>query len=310
MMIKSKEKDNNFVSAVAYIKNNENEIYAFLQALNNVLFEKFSNYEIIMVNDASFDGSEKKIKEFASEKNAPITLISMSIAQGRELCMNAGVDAAIGDFVYEFDTPELTYDVSLLGKAYEELLTGYDIVTVGPNKNRNIASGLFYSVLKYSSQSKNSFQTEVFRLLSRRAINRVRAVTATPVYRKAAYSTCGLNTTTIKHDSVLPPKGNDKGMRLSLAVDSLALYTNFAYKASFFVSIAMLLSMLFIIVYVFALNFGAQRPIEGWTTTMLVITGGFFGVFIILTIILKYLSLLVNIIVKQQKYLVEKVEKL
>ena len=48
----------------------------------------------------------------------------------------------------------------------------------------------------------------------------------------------------------------------------------------------------------------------GFTTTMLVLTGSFFGVFAILTIIIKYLSLLVNLIFKKQRYLVESIEKI
>ncbi len=307
---KHTEKDNNFVSAVAYVKNNENDVFNFLKIINSELSNNFLHYEIIMVNDASFDASEQQIKTFAAQNSAPITLISMSIGQGAELCMNAGVDAAIGDFVFEFDTLNAQFDPSLLLETYKELLKGYDIVSVGPKKNRNIVSGLFYKILQSSSQSKNKFQTEAFRLLSRRAINRVRAVTATPVYRKAAYATCGLNAHTITHESVIPPQKGESSMRLSLAVNSLALYSNFAYKFSFGVAVAMLLGMFSVLVYIFIVFFGQITPVEGWTTTMLAITSGFFGVFVILTIILKYLSLLVDIIVKQQKYLVEKVEKL
>ena len=50
--------------------------------------------------------------------------------------------------------------------------------------------------------------------------------------------------------------------------------------------------------------------IEGWTTTMFVITFGFTGFFAILSIIVKYLALLVDITFKQQKYLIESIEKI
>ena len=52
------------------------------------------------------------------------------------------------------------------------------------------------------------------------------------------------------------------------------------------------------------------HPVEGWTTTMFVITVGFSGLFAVLTIVVKYLSLLVDLVFKQQKYLVESIEKL
>ena len=44
------------------------------------------------------------------------------------------------------------------------------------------------------------------------------------------------------------------------------------------------------------------HPVEGWTTTMFVITVGFSGLFAVLTIVVKYLSLLVDLVFKQQKY--------
>ena len=52
------------------------------------------------------------------------------------------------------------------------------------------------------------------------------------------------------------------------------------------------------------------HPVAGWTTTMFVITVGFAGLFAVLTIAVKYLSLLLELTFKQQKYLVESIEKL
>ena len=56
--------------------------------------------------------------------------------------------------------------------------------------------------------------------------------------------------------------------------------------------------------------FATGHPVAGWTTTMFVITLGFAGLFAVLTIVVKYLSLLLSLVFKQQKYLVESVEKL
>ena len=43
---------------------------------------------------------------------------------------------------------------------------------------------------------------------------------------------------------------------------------------------------------------------------MFVLTVGFAGVFAILSIIIKYLSLLVDLVFKKQKYMVESIEKI
>ena len=51
-------------------------------------------------------------------------------------------------------------------------------------------------------------------------------------------------------------------------------------------------------------------PVEGWTTTMLFLGFGFFGMFAILTLVLKYLSLLVELTFRRQRYVFESIEKI
>ena len=55
--------------------------------------------------------------------------------------------------------------------------------------------------------------------------------------------------------------------------------------------------------------FVSKQPIEGWTTIMLFLSLAFFGIFAILTIIIKYLTLIINLIFKKTNYLVESIEK-
>jgi dolichol-phosphate mannosyltransferase len=56
--------------------------------------------------------------------------------------------------------------------------------------------------------------------------------------------------------------------------------------------------------------FGKDKPIEGWTTTMLLISFGFLGFFLLSTIIIKYLSLILELVFKKKSYIQEKIEKL
>ena len=52
------------------------------------------------------------------------------------------------------------------------------------------------------------------------------------------------------------------------------------------------------------------HPVEGWTTTILFLSVAFFGLFGILTIIIKYLQLLMDLVFKRKHYSFESVEKL
>ena len=224
----------------------------------------------------------------------------MSIYHGLEDAMNAGLDAAIGDYVYEFDSTELCYAPPLIMQAYRAALDGNDIVSVCPRTVRG-GSSLFYKVFNAHSQSAYRLRTDAFRLVTRRAINRVHASSTHLPYRKAAYAASGLRMVDLEFDGQLTVK--QKG-RFNLALDSLTLYTNFGFKASVTVTLCMMALALAELIYTLVI-FATGHPVEGWTTTMFVITVGFAGLFAVLTIVVKYLSLLLNLTFRQQKYLVE-----
>ena len=97
--------------------------------------------------------------------------------------------------------------------------------------------------------------------------------------------------------------------RFRLALDSLALYTDAGFRASMGITLCMLVLALAELLYTLVIFF-TGHPVAGWTTTMFVITVGFAGLFAVLTIVVKYLSLLLDLTFQQQKYLVESIEKL
>lgn len=304
-------KESNFISAVAYLHEEAALVKPFLERVCGALAGRFRQFEVILVDDASRDGSVEAVREFVQESpwTMPVTVVHMSVYQGIELCMNAGIDLAIGDFVFEFDTLELPDGGALFDQAYDTALAGFDIVSVCPQKNRRGPSGLFYRVFNRFSRSRYAIGTDLFHVLSRRAINRVHAICGTAFYRKAAYAASGLRMKTLRVPGTVGRAAN-KPLRVSIALDSLALYTDAGYKLSCGVAGLMLLATLAELLYTLAVYLGGGQPVEGWTTTMLVLTAGFFGVFLILAMVLKYLSLLVDLIFRHQRYLVEGIEKL
>lgn len=311
-MVKDKEK--NFVSAVVYVHDRENTIKASLKQINDVLNEHFLKYEIICVNDASYDDSASVIKEFGEKYlDCPLSIVNMGFFQGVEMSMNAGVDLSIGDFVFEFDSDIIDFEPSLIMDIYYHSLKGYDIVSATADGKKRLSSSLFYKLFNKSAKTQYKLSTESFRILSRRAINRVHALSKTIPYRKALYANCGLKMDTVHYkpnNSSRSDRSNKQSdTRLETALDSLMLFTNIGYRASMILTIIMILATIGIGIYTI-LVFALGHPVPGFTTTMLVLTGSFFGVFAILTIIIKYLSLLVNLIFKKQRYLVESIEKI
>lgn len=307
-------KEKNFVSAVIYVHNCEDRIVDFCDMVYRQLQQHFLKFEIICVNDASGDKSREMLKKAAGNyADTTVTILDMSYYQGLEAAMNAGVDLSIGDFVYEFDSTYHTYEESLIFDIYQKSLQGYDIVSASAEKKEKWTSHLFYKLFNYFSLYEYQMQTESFRILSRRAINRIGAMNVAIPYRKAVYANCGLESCCVKYEEKVKATQktgrHERTYRRNLATDSLILFTEAGYRLTLFMTMLMMLVAVFIGVYALVI-FALGSPVEGWTTTILFLAVAFFGLFAVLAIIIKYLSILVNLTFKKQQYRFSGIEKI
>ncbi|RKS01089.1 MULTISPECIES: glycosyltransferase [unclassified Flavobacterium] len=301
-------KEKKVVSAVLYLYNNENVIVPFVKKIADALEALFEKIEIVIVNDASTDSSVELIKKNSELKNYTISIVQMSFHQGIEVSMTAGVDLSLGDFIYEFDDLLIDYDISLIEKSYRQLIEGNDIVTVSPLKSNSLMSTLFYKVYNYFSLSRYKIQSDRFRVLSRRSINRAYSISKSIPYRKALYANSGLKISSIDY---VPNQNREKSTNLfrnKMAINTLIIYTNLAFRISIAITMLLFLFTLGTVFYTLMIYFSNQKPIEGWTTLMILISGSFSGLFFLLAIIIKYLSLLVELVYSKKVYLYESIE--
>lgn len=307
-------KEKNFVSAVVYCCNNTDCIGTFIQRLDTVLSEHFLKYEIIIVNDASSDNSTRIVKEFAHKVNEgskehTITLLNMSYRQGLEPSMNAGVNLSIGDFVFEFDSLHDDYEMSLLIDVYRHALTGYDIVSARCTNKSRWVSRRFYKIFNKYAHLQHTIGTETFRLLSRRAINRVHSITQNIPYRKAAYANCGLAADSIVYKPIKIIKREKQNDSWKVAIESLLLYTDVPFRATILLAIFMLVVSMSVGLYAVIYRI-LRNPVEGWTTTIFFMSFGFSGLFVILAMIIRYMQTLVRMNFRKKDYLFESIDKL
>lgn len=302
-MENSKEK--NFVSAVVYMRNDASVAFHFVRGIDETLGKYFQKYEIIVVNDSSKDDSVAEVKKYAVSSSSTISILNMSFYQGVELCMNAGLDLSIGDFVFEFDSMYCDWDWDILFKVYQTSLEGNDIVFTLNKKRKNIHKAFYWLFNKYAHVQHHIADTS-FCLITRRGINRVRSLTKTVPFRKALYANCGLVQKTVNFEGILETV---KPRKERTPYNSLILFTDIAYKFSATMTAVMVFVIMAVIVYALAIFF-IGKPVEGWTTTMLFIGISFLGIFSIMSVILKYLSLITNLIFRKQNYVFESIEKL
>lgn len=307
-------KEKNFISAVIYVHDALGRIEDFLTNVIDVFQNNFEKSEIICVNDASNDDSVAAIKRVAERTTEiSITLINMSYFHGLEGAMSAGMDLAIGDFVFEFDTTVMDYDKSEIMKIYKRSLQGYDIVSASPEIKQRITSKVFYKVFDKFADISYKMNTESFRILSRRVINRISSMNKTVPYRKAVYANCGLKTVNEKYkimaDSQITKNKVEEKYRKKLAVDTLILFTDVGYKFSVAMTSVMMFVAIAMAMYSIVV-FTTRTPVAGWTTTILFMAFAFFCLFGILTIVIKYLQIIVGLVFKRKRYSVESIEKI
>ena len=309
-------KEKNFVSCVVYLHNDGAVVKNFMGSICNVMRANFEKFEVVCVNDGCVDDTVEQLNAFLEEGQyaRSVSLINLSFYQGVETAMNAGSDLAVGDFIFEFDQCNLDFDEALIMQVYRRALEGYDVVAASPKRGVALTSRVFYGLYNWSTKNRYRIRQERFRVVSRRAVNRVNQMNIYVPYRKAMYMNCGLKTDTIVYDNKSVERRNrnreERGSRSGLAVDTLVIFTDVMEKFSMLVSVVLFGFLLVMFGWIIYSIFSEVRPVEGWLSLMALMSFGFFMLSVLMTIIFKYLSIILNMSFKKQRYVIEGVEKL
>lgn len=142
------------------------------QAINSVLNQTHTNFELILVDDASPDNSPTLCDEF-SKKDSRICVIHKPVNQGLGYARNTGLDAAQGEYVYFIDSDDYIQN-DLLEKALSAFTDNIDFVVFGINRFHVSNSGETTKIEKLFSNSFSAYTSdeivEAFLLLNRNKI--------------------------------------------------------------------------------------------------------------------------------------------
>lgn len=113
-----------FFSIVIPIHNSEKYLK---QCLNSILNQKYSNYEIILVNDGSNDSSGA-ICDLYCKKDPRFRVIHRKQGKGAASARNAGTNLATGDYVIYIDSDDYIEDDNFLSDINFIAENGIDII--------------------------------------------------------------------------------------------------------------------------------------------------------------------------------------
>ena len=165
------------ISYVFSFKNEEKNLEELIQRVDNSV-KKLNNYdyELIFVNDASNDNSEKILLDL--QKKYPITIINMSRTFGVGPCVLAGFKQAKGDCIIYMDS-DLQDPPELLDKLIKEYEKGAEVVhtvrtkRLGESKLKLLITKIAYKIINFLSDINLPTEAGDYKLISKKALTNI-----------------------------------------------------------------------------------------------------------------------------------------
>lgn len=314
---------NCFVSVVRIIQSSAElaQLPAYLNKVYEVLKENFSDYEIILVNNAIIGDIEAAVNSLPDKVKHQVYLLNLSIRTNKNNAIIAGLDRSNGDYTILFESifqnrPELILSL------YERTREHHDIVYLKA-KSRSIKTKykLFYSIFYYILRRYSKLQIDEkahdTRIISRRALNSVLRLRENLRYMKAIYSLVGYKTSSIEVEEQLAEKSEDSfSEQFKTSLVAITSFTTFLRSLLFGIFI---FSFVFLIVVIFnALKvkftgidiFGnIGQAVTGWTFLVILISVFFAITCLNLYIMSIYLTNIYNEIKQRPLYIIESVKR-
>ncbi len=150
-----------------------------VQRIDNTMQKITTNYEIVLVNDASPDNSWELIKEL-SQQNPHVRGVNLSRNFGQHEAITAGLSVAKGQWVVVMDCDLQDQPEEIL-TLWQKACEGYDVV-VGQRHQRKdvfakrLSSRVFYSAFAYLTDMPQDSSIANFGIYSRKVIKAVLAM--------------------------------------------------------------------------------------------------------------------------------------
>jgi glycosyltransferase involved in cell wall biosynthesis len=159
------------ISVILIVHNNENKIENIIRKTNQILSGLYPNYEIIIVDNNSYDNTLDKINALF-EEISNIRVIRLSRTCSIDIAYTAGLDNCIGDYSVIID-PRMA-SLKLIPLFVEKLLQGFNIVYLQHKENftsKWSARRSILLILEKLSNNKFTYQPAHMFAFNRKVIN-------------------------------------------------------------------------------------------------------------------------------------------
>ena len=278
------------ISFVFSFKNEEKNLEELVKRVDESV-KKLPDYEyeLIFVNDASEDNSEKLLENL--QKKFPITLINMSRTFGVGPCVLAGFKHAKGDCIVYMDS-DLQDPPEILEKLIQEYEKGAEIVhtvrtkRLGESKFKLFVTKIAYKIINFLSDINLPTEAGDFKLISKKALNKILDQKEFRPYIRGLSVWVGFKQAHVEYIRDARNEGNTKFPLLSAGpvTQFISGVTAYSIKPLYFGIILGMVSIIFSIILIFYALYMKYADIAVPGTAGIIITVSFFSGIILLTL--------------------------
>lgn len=237
------------------------------------------DHEIVLINDGSRDDSWAVMQRLSAQ-DPRLVAINLSRNHGHQLALTAGLDLCSGEQILIIDAdlqdpPELLADMRATMAAQQaDVVYAVRRKREGETIFKKATAAAFYRVLDRVTDTPIPLDTGDFRLMSRRALDALLSLPEQARFIRGMVAWVGFRQVPFPYDRAERHAGETNyplGKMVRLAFDAVTGFSTaplrFASHASVILAGASLL-LLFYILW----GFFEGSPVQGWTSTMLVVT--------------------------------------
>ncbi|GAA4033078.1 glycosyltransferase family 2 protein [Sphingomonas rosea] len=259
---------------------NEEECLPLLhQRLTGAAVASFgSDYEIILVNDGSRDGTWPIMERLAAA-DPRLTCVNLSRNHGHQLALTAGLDLARGTRILIVDAdlqdpPELLAPMlEVMEREQADVVYGVRMSRAGETRFKRATAHAFYRLLSRATEIDIPLDAGDFRLMSRRALDVLLAMPEQARFVRGMVAWIGFRQVPFAYDRAERAAGETKyplSKMIRFALDALTGFSSAPLKLASHVGLLLSLGSLLIIGYIL-FAFVTGHSIQGWTSLMLVV---------------------------------------
>jgi dolichol-phosphate mannosyltransferase len=169
------------LSVVVPCYNEEPILDALHARLTAVCEEVGADYEIVLVNDGSTDGTWNRMEALAGDDPA-LVCVNLSRNHGHQLALTAGLSVCRGDFILVLDAdlqdpPEaLPAMLALMAQESADVVYGRRMTRAGETWFKRLTAHAFYRLLGWLADAPIPRDTGDFRLMTRRVLDQFLAM--------------------------------------------------------------------------------------------------------------------------------------